>query len=299
MLQRVTRGSMRCPKDQEEFKVFTIQHEDETVQVDVCGNCRGIWLDQDECQQLRRIVQRAGQDGAPWAPRPGVTSYLFQLISGLPMEAWHPVTRFPKITLLFLLACVAVFLYPLLRHLSPGAAEQWFLSWALIPEYVRHGDRLWTLLTCVFLHGSVAHLAGNAYFLYLLGDNTEERLGAGRFTVLLLAAGLFGSIAEAVFADSPKAVIVGASGAIAGVLGAYAVLFPRVKLYQVLFFVRFRITAFWYCVAWATFNVAMATAHTRGIAWMAHLGGFLTGIILALGSRQRSLAKQLVNVSHK
>jgi membrane associated rhomboid family serine protease len=163
----------------------------------------------------------------------------------------------------------------------------------MVPHDIRHGHKLWTLLTSIFLHGGVVHLLGNAYFLYTLGDNTAAAIGSRRFAQLFILSGLAGAVAQALLPGNPFVPVVGASGAIAGVLGAYVVLFPRVRLYQVLFFVRFRIPVLWYGVGWVGFNVAMALSHRPHVAWMAHLGGFIMGVLLAYPASTKTLEERL------
>lgn len=300
VLQHVRLGRAQCPKDGATFKEFHIAYADEQVLVDVCGQCQGIWLDRGECKKLQSIVLRAGQDPkAPWGGTRGIPSYFFQLLSGLPLEVWNPAGRFPAVTWLFLLLCALAFVYPMATF-TGGQLElldRWFAWWAMIPDDIRHGRKLWTLLTSIFLHGGIAHLLGNAYFLFTLGDNTETALGRFRFARLFLVSGVIGSIAQAILADHPNVPVVGASGAIAGVLGAYVILFPRVKLYQVLFFVRFRISVIWYGLAWVAFNAYMALAHQPHVAWMAHVAGFITGLLLAYPAATRTLQDRIRRAS--
>jgi len=292
VLQHVRPGRSQCPKDGAPFKEFQIAYGGDQVFVDVCGQCQGIWLESGECKKLQNIVLRAGQDpDVPWAQARGIPSYFFQLLSGLPLEVWNPAGRFPAVTWLFLLLCAAAFIYPMTGFFGgqTESLERWFQWWALVPDDIRHGRKLWTLLASIFLHGSIAHLLGNAYFLFTLGDNTEAALGRFRFARLFVVSGVVGSIAQTIFTENVQVPVVGASGAIAGVLGAYVVLFPRVKLYQVLFFVRFRLSVIWYGLVWIAFNVYMALAHQPHVAWMAHVAGFVVGLGLAYPASTRTL----------
>ena len=298
VLRNVRLGRGRCPKDGEPFKELDVAFDGDEVCVDVCGQCSGIWLERGECRKLRNIVLRAGQHSeSKWTRAPGVASYVFQLLSGLPLEVWNPAGRFPAVTLLLLLTCFGAFFYPMLAIPSVGTSvlERWFDLFAMVPDDIRHGRKLWTLFTCIFLHGGVLHLLGNAYFLYTLGDNTEAALGSRRFAWLFLISGLAGSIAHVVFPGNPAVPTVGASGAIAGVLGAYVVLFPRVKLYQILLFVRLRIPVLWYGVFWVAFNLLMALSAQPHVAWMAHLGGFAAGALLTYPYSNRTLSERLAS----
>lgn len=100
-----------------------------------------------------------------------------------------------------------------------------------------------------------------------------------------------GALCEVAFHSQSAIPMIGASGAIAGLMGAYLVLFPHVKVYVIVFFIRFRLSILWYLGFWATFHAVMAYLGTQGVAWMAHLGGFLTGSLIAYQYRREALSE--------
>jgi membrane associated rhomboid family serine protease len=155
------------------------------------------------------------------------------------------------------------------------------------------GDNLLTLLTSMFLHVSILHLLFNMWSLWIFGDNVEEDLGPLGYLFLYFASGIAGGVAFAAFAGDPTVVAIGASGAISGVMGAYLVLHPRNRVLTLvplgIIFTTVRINApifigLWFLIQFAGF----AVAGESGVAYSAHVGGFLAGLVLALMLRPRS-----------
>ena len=162
----------------------------------------------------------------------------------------------------------------------------WWPIDAAFPPAPTHVE-WWRVVTHMFMHGGWLHLLGNMWFLWLFGDNVEDRLGRGRFALLYAAAGLV-ALASQVLAEPGSPIpMVGASGAVAGVLGAYLVLFPRASV-QVLLPLGFvLLPMLWqarvFLGLWLGTQVvnALVTANGPGVAWWAHIGGFLVGMALA------------------
>ena len=160
-------------------------------------------------------------------------------------------------------------------------------TWALQPVDVSRGQEIYTLVSYQFLHGGFMHLAGNMLFLWIFGDNLEDVLGHIGFLAFYIATGVAAGLMQ-VTADPDSFIpIVGASGAIAGVMGGYLLLFPRAKvdvlLLIIIFFKIFSFRAWlvlgvWFVVQlWSTFY-----GGDSGVAWLAHVGGFIAGVIFML-----------------
>ena len=149
-----------------------------------------------------------------------------------------------------------------------------------------------TLVTSLFLHGGLLHLVGNLMFLWVFGDNVEDDLGHLRYVAFLLLCGVGAGLAHAAGSPESDAPLVGASGVVAGVVAAYVMLHPQVKVW-VLVFYRFplRLRAFWIIGAWIVFQIgnAFLTSDTQ-IAWLAHVGGFFTGAALVAPLKRRDVA---------
>jgi len=155
-----------------------------------------------------------------------------------------------------------------------------------ISAYFTSGQQVMSFLTFMFLHGGFLHLIGNMWFLYIFGDNVEDRLGHFRYLVFYLLCGLASGVSHLVINWHSKVPTIGASGAIAGVMGAYFILYPRAKVLTLVpiffFFQFFELPAFVFLGIWFLFqflSAAGASAQAGGIAWWAHIGGFVFGVI--------------------
>ncbi len=155
-----------------------------------------------------------------------------------------------------------------------------------IAAYFTTGQQFLSFLTFMFLHGGFLHLLGNMWFLYIFGDNVEDRLGHFRYLVFYLLCGLASGISHLVINWHSMIPTIGASGAIAGVMGAYFILYPRAKVLTLvpifIFFQFIELPAFLFLGVWFLFqflSAAGASAQAGGIAWWAHIGGFVFGVI--------------------
>lgn len=184
---------------------------------------------------------------------------------------------------------VLVFLFQ--ATMSQGALQGFIEEFGTVPAEVTQGDQLYSLLTSMFLHGGWLHLIGNMLFLWVFGDNIEAVLGHVMYLVFYLAGGLAASFAHILFNLGSTIPSVGASGAIAAVLGAYIVMFPRSQI-RLLVFGRMgtgitRASALFFLGIWIVtqfFNgiasLGVETAQTGGVAFWAHIGGFVFGLVI-------------------
>lgn len=206
-----------------------------------------------------------------------------------PIRDHNPSGRTPHVTRLLIGTNVVVFLAYWFGLGSDAAIARFFMQWGLIPARIAFGEGYWTFATSMFLHGGWMHLAGNMLFLHVFGDNMEDRMGHGRFLLFYLCAGLAAALVQ--MAADPASVVpmVGASGAIAGVLGGYLLLYPKARVDVVFIFVVF--FKVFPVPAWITLGVwfglqlfSGATTPTDGggVAYWAHVGGFVAGLMLAL-----------------
>lgn len=174
------------------------------------------------------------------------------------------------------------------------ALDRFIMNWGAVPAYITSGEHLSTLITSMFLHGGWAHIFGNMLFLWVFGDNVEDRLGHGRFLIFYLVTGLLASGAHIALDPSSTIPSVGASGAISGVLGAYIVMFRSNRVRVLLGYFVVAVPAWMMIGFWAaqqffsTWMSVVRTEQTGGIAYAAHAGGFLAGVILAFIMRNGS-----------
>jgi membrane associated rhomboid family serine protease len=145
-----------------------------------------------------------------------------------------------------------------------------------------------TLVTYQFLHGDIFHLLSNMLFLWVFGDNVEDAMGHLKFLVFYLLCGIAGGLAHAIFLPTSPLPLIGASGAVAGVIGAYLVLHPRVRIWVLAFrFIPLRISAAWVLGVWvATQFIMVVLAPNDQVAWWAHVGGLVAGAVLVLFMRR-------------
>ena len=197
-------------------------------------------------------------------------------------------TPFVTYALIALNVIVFVSYLPLLNDEARLIA--FFDRWALVPAELVARHDIYTLLTSMFLHGGFMHLAGNMLFLYIFGDNMEAAFGHVRFLAFYLACGIAAALAQVIPHPGSMVRMVGASGAIAGVLGGYLLLFPRARVDVVLILVivlrvftlpAWGVLGFWFAIQ--SFNSYTEFGlEGGGVAHMAHVGGFVAGVVLTL-----------------
>ena len=206
-----------------------------------------------------------------------------------PIRDHNPSGRTPYVTYGLIALNVVIFLayWPLFS--DERALNVFFYDWAMIPAKVTQIGDFTGLLTSMFLHGGVLHLAGNMLFLWIFGDNMEDRMGHLAYLVFYIATGVAAGLAQIL--DSPGSMVptVGASGAIAGVMGGYLLLFPRARVDILLIFIVFfrviTIPAAILLVLWFAIQVMAGLGSDPdigGVAYWAHAGGFVAGVLLTL-----------------
>ncbi len=207
--------------------------------------------------------------------------------------------RFPLANWLLIALNALVFFYEL--SLPPAGLDRLTRTWGLVPSlFTAHPALTWaTIFTAMFLHGGWFHVLSNMWVLFIFGDNVEDRLGPGRYIVFYLLSGVAAALMEAFILPASSVPMIGASGAIAGVLGAYLILYPRARvasLVPILFiFTIIEIPAvifllFWFVSQLFSGWLALQGTASSGIAWWAHVGGFVFGIA-AVGLFARRLPR--------
>jgi rhomboid family protein len=197
--------------------------------------------------------------------------------------------KFPLVNLILIVGNILAFLYE--QQLSPTVLERFIFTWGLVPAHlISNPAAAWiTIFTAMFLHGSWVHLLGNMWFLYIFGDNIEARLGGLRYLIFYLLSGVAAAFLQTYVQPASQVPAIGASGAIAGVLGAYLISFPRSRvasLVPILFiFTIVEIPAVIFLIFWFIIQIysgvfMMQGANASGVAWWAHIGGFVFGAIM-------------------
>ena len=204
-----------------------------------------------------------------------------------PLYDDNPTGRTPVMTYGLIAVCVVVFGYQV--GLAGAELQPFIQTWAVIPrELFTHFDREWfTLVSSQFLHAGLWHLVGNMWFLWLFGNNLEDVLGRWSFLGFYLVCGVVAALVQAGVTPSSDIPLLGASGAIAGVMGGYIVRFPQAQIYTLVILVLFttlmRIPAVVYLGLWIVFETLRAAATQPGmpgVAYLAHVAGFVAGVVL-------------------
>ena len=206
-----------------------------------------------------------------------------------PIRDHNPSGRTPYVTYALMAVNILIFLGYYSLFDQPRALSLFYWDYALIPARVSAGEGFGGLVTSMFLHGGFMHLAGNMLFLFIFGDNIEDEMGHGKYLVFYLASGLAAALLQWVTAPGSMIPVVGASGAIAGVMGAYLLLYPRAKVDVFLFFIVFfriiPVPAWIMLGLWFGLQIfgGLGTPGDQGgVAYWAHAGGFIAGIGLTL-----------------
>ncbi|MDH4099841.1 MAG: rhomboid family intramembrane serine protease [Nitrospirota bacterium] len=220
----------------------------------------------------------------------------------IPIRDENPTERFPVVTVALL--AVNIIIYAAQFLLGPESRLVVF-SLGAVPYEITHGVSVYrplyvptslTLITSMFIHGGFLHLAGNMLYLWIFGNNVEDRMGRWRFMAFYLVCGLAAVFAHIIISPDSRMPMVGASGAISGILGAYLILFPRAKVLTVIpifFMVRVVhlpavfLIGFW--ILLQVINGIVSLKAQGGVAWFAHIGGFIAGLALVkLFARRKS-----------
>jgi membrane associated rhomboid family serine protease/Zn-finger nucleic acid-binding protein len=279
-----------CPVGHGPMWSHLLRYEDKQVEVDTCGHCYGLWLDAHEAYALQAITGAVKTEhqrpGARFGTAGIVGAYLLQLVTAIPIEAHNPVKRKP--VLVHGLVAILSVLFVLELVLIGAGREEVFMQFAFVSRAFESGH-VYNVLTYAFLHGSIPHLLGNLYFLWIFGDNVEDFLGRKRFTWLYLGTAVIAGLAHWLGNLGSDQAMVGASGAIAGLMGAYFVLFPRVKVWVVIFFIPFKLRAIWYLLIWVGLQFLIMLDPKSNVAWLAHVGGFVGGLGMAYLLKPKAL----------
>ncbi len=203
----------------------------------------------------------------------------------IPFKDDNPTPTFPVVTLTLVAVNVLVFFHQL--GMPQDELRELVYTYGAVPELIVRGQNLHAVFTSMFLHGGLMHLLGNMLFMWIFADNIEHLTGHGRFIVFYLICGVIAFLTHFFMAPLSQQPMIGASGAISGVLGAYALRFPRARVHVIWILFIFisidRIPAVIVLGLWFLFqimNAVVSQGTGGGVAWYAHIGGFIGGFLL-------------------
>lgn len=219
--------------------------------------------------------------------------WAFTALTGLPIEAYNPPRRrFPVVVISLIL--INLFIHVLISTYAGIDTNSVFYKYGAVPSQIMNGLGFFTLLTYAFFHSGWVHLIGNMYFLWTFGDNVEDRLGHLGFIVFYFVCALLSAICQVIAMNKMgvgNVPLVGASGAIAGIMGAYLYFFPKAALYQTIIIpYPFKIPVTLYLGFWVIIQFAGHLRGGKNTAWWAHLSGFFFGLLFVFIWRKLSIA---------
>lgn len=209
----------------------------------------------------------------------------------IPFRDDNPTRTFPSVTIGIIALNISVFLWELV---SPAGEQQIAFSYGAIPHNLLTFDRtqpihpVTSLFTAMFLHGGFLHIAGNMLYLWIFGNNVEDRLGHLRFLIFYLLSGIAAAYAHTLSDPQSLIPMIGASGAVSGVLGAYLLMFPHARVHTLIFFGFFWqiiqvpaliVIGFWAIIQLLNGLLSTGMLGQGGVAWFAHVGGFFFGLL--------------------
>jgi len=206
-----------------------------------------------------------------------------------PIRDHNPSGRTPFVTYLLMMANILIFMSYWGAMDDPQVVNRVWLDYGMIPANLSAGEGFHTIVTSMFIHGGFLHLAGNMLFLWIFGDNVEDEMGHGMFLLFYLASGVIAALTHYAFGPLSQIPTVGASGAIAGVMGAYLLLYPKARvdiliilvvIFKVLPIPAWIMMAIWFGMQFI--GGLNSSADEAGVAYWAHAGGFVAGLVLAL-----------------
>lgn len=213
----------------------------------------------------------------------------------IPIKDENPTRRTPWVTILFIAMNLAVFVYQ--ATLDPASLQEFWLKWAFVPARFLADPfspgQLATVFSAMFMHAGWVHIGGNMLYLWIFGNNIEDRFGHLGFAAFYLVSGIVATLAQMLVSPTSTLPNLGASGAVAGVLGGYILLFPGavvLTIIPIFIFIEvarvpaYLVIGFWFILqlgnGLASLGPELATS--GGVAWFAHIGGFVAGLVLAL-----------------
>ncbi len=213
----------------------------------------------------------------------------------LPLKDNIPSYKKPLFLYTIIVINVIVFLFEL--SFSKNALTQFFYAFGLLPERLIFSFSFYavlTIFTSMFIHADLLHIIGNMWFLWIFGDNVEDIAGHSKFLFIYFMSGIGGALIQAFLNPASNIPMIGASGAISGILGAYIILFPRAKIltllplviiWEIVYIPAYIFLGLWILLQF--FSGLGSLGAQGGVAWFAHIGGFLTGVLLALPLRNK------------
>ncbi|MFP4006079.1 MAG: rhomboid family intramembrane serine protease [Candidatus Hadarchaeia archaeon] len=205
-----------------------------------------------------------------------------------PIKDENPTEINPILTYLLIIINATVFIYSIINGKLPEIAQ----NWGMIPKEIVAGENIHKIFTSMFIHGGIFHALGNIWFLFIFGDNIEDLFGRSEFLVIYFLSGIIAAMAHIALNPGSTRVTIGASGAISGILGAYMVKYPRAKVLTLVYWLIIKVPSIVFLGVWILMQFVYASYTVIAgvnieVAYWAHVGGFVAGVLLALTFPER------------
>ena len=247
-----------------------------------CPQCSLYWFDEGQIKGLLELTQYenlAQQEANQNAG--GTTTYIAQLLTGLPFKVYNPVKKIPTVLVSLLLVMGVIFL--LQQSVDKGVS----FVFLLYPDQVLY--KPWALISSAFMHANLFHLAGNGIMLWLFGDNIEDKYGWKTFLLIFLLSAIVGNLVHVAANFGSSIGCLGASGGVYGIMAAYLVFFKSSKVWWVVLFVRVKVSLVLFLLFRIGVDIYGLLFSIENIAWFAHIGGFLTGLCIGYLVKNQTL----------
>jgi membrane associated rhomboid family serine protease len=274
------KSKLNCPNCGIRLNIYKLLNVYETikesdVEIDVCEKCSGIWLEKGELDYAMRLPRHEISEAMKALERERTQAHwLFQFFSTLPVEFNIKPRKMPIVTSVLILLNTIVMAVMLFQDSPETLVNQW----ALTPGSSKTLFWFITVITHQFMHADLIHLLGNMYFLYILGDNLEDAMGHLKYLAFYLICGCMGAFSHVILTSSPEIPMLGASGAISGIMAGYTVIYRKARLTFMFIYWQRKLPAIWYFTIWIAFNFLGIIGGDFGVAWFGHLGGFAAGL---------------------
>lgn len=270
-------SALSCPDCRQTMSSHYLLDE-YTMEVASCEQCAGVWLEREQLEDVihapkLRQALASSQGEVSWK------TWLFQMVSKFPVEYNIKPHITPWLTYGLMMLNIAIFAV-MYSHLP--TLQFAYESLAVLPAALSQGEQWHSLLSHQFLHGGLMHLLGNMYLLYVVGDNVEDALGHWHFLLAYLLCGVAGALAHYASDMNSMVPMLGASGAISGLFGMYLLWFKHARLTFMVVVYQITLPPWAYFGIWIGFNVIGLVTGSMGVAYWAHIGGFVMGLILGV-----------------
>ena len=296
---------LECPACECEMSPFNYAYSSNII-LDKCHTCGGVWVDHPELEQLarhvkgsdliRNLAKSLAERGHQTAKFKEFGSLAGEMKIGTQAQALGPLIVLPlrseswtennKPVFVSSLILINILIF-IIQIFTVDDKSAFFQSFGFVPSQFFSGNQIRGIITSIFIHAGVLHILGNMFFLWMFGPNVEGLFGSKIFAISYLSWGIFGGLSHAVLHFNSTIPAIGASGAIAGILGAFLIVCPKARISTLVISRVVDIPSYIYLTLWIIFQIIYCVTGASGVGWLAHIGGFLAGMLTGYQMKKR------------